>query len=360
MLLLLLAASTAQPPRLTFGAPGAKKATLLATCDDAVGPAITRLNPSALEHMPNAFETVNVHLLGVPNCLEVPPRIPCYDTDPSYPAFIDCQFSGSGGTQTTGPYAINTTEYGAYVVQCILPPESELLALVAHDDVARIHQVTISLVHQQTGISLDFDGLDGGNKLSLTVPAPPAPPLPPAPASPPIPPQPPSAPKNMYNQYLSKFNGWGVPAMSQECWNGDQAAYSNAKYKSSCRSAPKTLTIVQLDNGLIMGGYAGRPWSTSSSSYITCSDCFLFSITNNYKYPVTKTEHGMHGSSSYGPCFGGGHDFCLQGYKNGKGGYCNTGHSYACPSGLSGTACQEHLCGSYNNWMIVEMEVWVP
>ena len=107
------------------------------------------------------------------------------------------------------------------------------------------------------------------------------------------------------------------------------------------------MTITQMDNGNLMGGYAGLSWS--AGCYNSGSSNFLFSLTNGQRWNCTTSQHCGCANSSYGPTFGGGHDWKVD--SNMTTGYCSAGHSY---SGCSSNS----LCGSYSSWSITEMEVW--
>ena len=73
---------------------------------------------------------------------------------------------------------------------------------------------------------------------------------------------------------------------------------------------------------------------------------------NNYAW-----YYGIYDASSYGPTFGGGHDWYVADGLNS--GYCNLGYSYPCRKGTySSDACRTDLCGSYNSWTITDLETW--
>ena len=117
-------------------------------------------------------------------------------------------------------------------------------------------------------------------------------------------------------------------------------------------------------SGMIGGGYTSASFRSAPSGYATSDDAFLFSITNDVKFPITQANRANYMTSGYGPTFGSGHDFYLSNL-NGPG-ECKTGFAYSCPTGQANDNCGGHagkccslLCGSYNSWTIDELEVWV-
>ncbi len=93
-------------------------------------------------------------------------------------------------------------------------------------------------------------------------------------------------------------------------------------------------------------------------------------ILSGYEYYQGSSDtfshaYSIYNHTGYGPCFGGGHDFCFSSGDMATG-YCNLGHDYDCRkvqddnngwSGYGTAACRNDICGSYN-WSTVEMEVW--
>ena len=75
------------------------------------------------------------------------------------------------------------------------------------------------------------------------------------------------------------------------------------------------MVIVRSTTGHTFGGYASAPW-THPLGYTNVGGCFLFLVENPHNdaptcFDCTGTAKAMYCNSSYGPCFGGGHDFCI-------------------------------------------------
>ena len=73
-----------------------------------------------------------------------------------------------------------------------------------------------------------------------------------------------------------------------------------------CDNQKATLTLIESTNGYIFGGYITIPWeSTSSWEYrANDNDAFIFSITNNLKYPIKNKNKVISIHNNYGPDFG--------------------------------------------------------
>ncbi len=131
-----------------------------------------------------------------------------------------------------------------------------------------------------------------------------------------------------------------------------------AAFHANCDNKGPTVMVAQLNAGTvqnrIIGGYADESW-TSSSSYKGTASNFLFSLTTNFKHIAIAAGNYQYDHASYGPTFGGGHDF----YTNlASSSYCNIGYSYSCRVGsYTSTECREDFCGQYTP-VIDELEVW--
>ncbi len=177
--------------------------------------------------------------------------------------------------------------------------------------------------------------------------------------------------------YASMINGWiGNPFKTWKlCYKKSVDAGDSGTFHSKCNGKGDTVTVAKLDNGRVIGGYAGCSWYSKNDYRYTCGGSFVFSLTlghkfnkkfyhvdngNNFSYLYWIYDH-----SGYGPTFGGGHDWHVS--SNMTTGYCNLGHDYTCRvgtnnsySGYGDTACRNDFCGSYDSWKITELEVWYP
>lgn len=92
----------------------------------------------------------------------------------------------------------------------------------------------------------------------------------------------------------------------------------------------------KVNNVQIFGSYSDISWS-SSGGYGYCSGCFIWLyddgtyqkfVSTTYRY----AQYAVYRTSSYGPCFGGGHDFCVNSPSTPYG-YTNWHHTYKSPKG---------------------------
>jgi len=107
----------------------------------------------------------------------------------------------------------------------------------------------------------------------------------------------------------------------------------------------------------IFGGYADVNWN-ASGNYKNSTKSFLFSITEKAKFNIKAGSqmYGTYANASYGPTFGGGHDFMISDNANANtSSYSNFGHSYN--AGNNGGYDQNKLAGAYN-FQVEEIEVY--
>ncbi len=154
------------------------------------------------------------------------------------------------------------------------------------------------------------------------------------------------------------LNGWyGVPNQKwQLCYQKSRDGASSSTFHSNCDNKGPTMTVVKATNGYVFGGYSGTSWG-GCCYYTGNSNNYLFSLTGNTKHAWYRYGNYQYHHSSYGSCFGGGHDFCLDS-SNMQSGYSNLGHDYQCATGSYGSSsCRDQFSGSYN-WTTSEVEVY--
>ena len=128
--------------------------------------------------------------------------------------------------------------------------------------------------------------------------------------------------------------------------------YSSSNFHSKCDGKVNTLILVETTNRRRFGGYTECQWD-QSGSYKTGPYSFIFSFDNKKIYYSKNGTNSIYGYSSYGPTFGGGHDFCIcdscnssnNSYENMGSYYENDGKKYP-------------LTGS-NNFLVSDYEVYL-
>ncbi|MEM1101142.1 MAG: PEP_CTERM-anchored TLD domain-containing protein, partial [Pseudomonadota bacterium] len=112
-----------------------------------------------------------------------------------------------------------------------------------------------------------------------------------------------------------------------------QTGNSAAMFHAAVDGMGRTISVIALDNGNVVGGYNPISWA-GPNGYKTSGDlsAFLFNLTTGekleqFRYPQWQTHY----RSNYGPTFGGGHDLHINNALTG--GYANIGHTYETPVG---------------------------
>jgi len=130
-----------------------------------------------------------------------------------------------------------------------------------------------------------------------------------------------------------------------------------------------TLTIIKTLNNNVFGGFTKTNWN-GSNTYQSDSDAFLFSLINQYNYPVKLnlknpvglySSNAVYASTGYGPTFGNGNDLYIadQSYLN-LNSRSQLGSAYQLPFSnmtYGSTAAQSFLAGSYN-FQPIEIEIY--
>ena len=117
-----------------------------------------------------------------------------------------------------------------------------------------------------------------------------------------------------------------------------------------------TITIATLQDGRIIGAYSPISWETMNNSYINNMEAFLFD--NDKKYTTAESlwgisNYAIYQSNTFGPTFGGGHDFQSlaswqpQVLTNNAFTYINNGKG---PLGVNRL--------TYNNYQLKDLEVY--
>ena len=146
---------------------------------------------------------------------------------------------------------------------------------------------------------------------------------------------------------------------------------SSHKFHAACDDKGPSLVLWKLDNDYVGGGYTTASWASTvaggGTGYTAATaDNFLFSLTNGFRHDSRSCNNagdGIHAaiysSSMSWPTFGGGHDFNLG--WTGRTGYVGLGNTYACriEDRFDKSVCADDFAGSYNDWTIEELEVWV-
>lgn len=106
------------------------------------------------------------------------------------------------------------------------------------------------------------------------------------------------------------------------------------KFYDVCSDIPHTLVLIHTEFGKVIGGYNDLTWKKpTNEEYVAdkSKKCFIFSVTNDEKYPLIREGDAIKYQSSWGPIFGGsnGWDISIPDInKNTNGGIFNFPASY--------------------------------
>jgi TLD protein len=167
---------------------------------------------------------------------------------------------------------------------------------------------------------------------------------------------------------IDQINAWaalGGGTTWHLCYKGTRDAavgsfFLQSGFHAQCDNKGSTFFVAKTSQGKLFGGYTSRPWGSGPScNYYSDDTAFLFSLTNNYKHTQTgiagTTVYSVFDCASYGPTFGGGHDFYTD-LRNSA--YTNIGYTYACRVGTYGSdQCRNDFAGP-SQLSLIELEVY--
>ncbi|KAJ5075445.1 pep-cterm sorting domain-containing protein [Anaeramoeba ignava] len=154
--------------------------------------------------------------------------------------------------------------------------------------------------------------------------------------------------------------------------------FSSQKWHDKVDNKGKTLIIIKTKDNFIFGGFTQIGFTTDKSKWrdidrnyaegsIPDSNAFIFSLRNDNndrkpeKFPIKKGKENFaiyYDYSSFGPIFGGRYysDFSLNLIL--QPGDSNFGYTYNLPNGIEPKTneAKRYLAGSYNNWVVDEIE----
>eukprot|EP00494_Astrolonche_serrata_P034538 UN34807 len=161
-----------------------------------------------------------------------------------------------------------------------------------------------------------------------------------------------------YKLQINEWMGGDRDYVWEKCYQRTINVKNSQTMHSMCDYKGATISVIKMDNGLIVGGYSPPNTWNSCACYISREGGFLFSLTTGYKYNQKRTSNAFYSHNEYGPTWGDGHDIHV---NNGlTGGYCNLGNAYDCRVGVQGSAeCRNDICGTYDGWKVDELEVFV-
>ena len=143
------------------------------------------------------------------------------------------------------------------------------------------------------------------------------------------------------------FDGQGLD-QTKLLFRGTRDGFKSTDFHKMCDNKGPTLVLVKTKNGYYFGGFTVSTWE-HSGGYRSDPGSFIFSLNNKTKQDCNKTTHSIRCDSTYGPTFGGGHDFYIDSDCNqNTNSYSEFGHSYKSPYQYNTVQSKNYLAGSYN------------
>jgi len=133
-------------------------------------------------------------------------------------------------------------------------------------------------------------------------------------------------------ELIDKINEWIKIKKMELIYRGTRdGSYSN-DFHNKCDNKGESIILIKNDKDNIFGGYTSYPWG-KDEKYHSAPDSFLFTLTNIYninptKFPSKNDQKEVFHYSSYGPCFGGGHDLGIHNDFLNNGGWTGFPYTY--------------------------------
>ncbi len=130
---------------------------------------------------------------------------------------------------------------------------------------------------------------------------------------------------------LMEMFGDKLPQSAKLLYRASENNFQVDKFHEKCDNIAHTLTLCETFYDKVIGGYTPLVWSKSGQCLKDDSgSSFIFSLSNNHKFVLGKSEDAIGQYSDYGPCFGdGGDDFTINNSANtDKNSYAAINNSY--------------------------------
>ena len=114
-----------------------------------------------------------------------------------------------------------------------------------------------------------------------------------------------------YDEFIKKIYEWSGYNNMKLLYRGTRDGMDHNYFHNKCNNQGPTISLFKNEKGYIFGGYASIDW-TSSNSYKSAPDSFIFTLTNIHgteptKFPNSDSRYSIYDNSNYGPTFGNSH-----------------------------------------------------
>ncbi|KAJ5080084.1 pep-cterm sorting domain-containing protein [Anaeramoeba ignava] len=169
-------------------------------------------------------------------------------------------------------------------------------------------------------------------------------------------------------EYIQKLKEWindnDLFSKMKLGFSAKNDGFNSQNWHKAVDNKGETLIIIKTKENFIFGGFTQVGFNGNSGK-IYDSNAFIFSLRNDkgdrkpekFTYKQGKDGYAIYSHLSRGPKFGA-NDFWLNSEL--QPGYSNIGHSYNPPNGITYNTyqAQSYLAGSYNSWVVDELETY--
>ncbi|KAJ5066119.1 pep-cterm sorting domain-containing protein [Anaeramoeba ignava] len=166
-------------------------------------------------------------------------------------------------------------------------------------------------------------------------------------------------------EYVKKLQEWindnDFFSKMKKGFSAKRDGFNSQNWHKKVDGKGKTLIIIKTKDNFIFGGFTQVGFN-GNTGYINDSSAFIFSLRNDKnnrkpeKFTYKNDGYAIYYYLSNGAVFGGGPDFRLS--SNLQPGYSDFGRSYNLPNGITyqSNEARSYLAGSYDKWIVDEVE----
>ncbi|KAJ5072871.1 hypothetical protein M0811_09317 [Anaeramoeba ignava] len=168
-------------------------------------------------------------------------------------------------------------------------------------------------------------------------------------------------------EYVKKLQEWindnDFFSKMKKGFSAKRDGFNSKNWHSKVDWKGKTLVIIKTKDNFIFGGFTQVGFNGNTGN-INDSNAFIFSLRNDKgdripaKFTIKLPQCAIYSSLDRGPFFGKGNDFWLD--SDLQPGYSDFGWGYNLPNGITYNTneAQSYLAGSYDKWVVDELETY--
>eukprot|EP00042_Codosiga_hollandica_P044284 m.432852 g.432852 ORF g.432852 m.432852 type:complete len:449 (-) comp56756_c2_seq1:266-1612(-) len=151
---------------------------------------------------------------------------------------------------------------------------------------------------------------------------------------------------------MNILGGAGPNSAWTRCFRMGADGSSSTTWHSKCDGLGQTVILAKATNGYVWGGYNAQGWTSRGGYYITSKRAVMFRFNGNQAEGVYSTnypENAHYDTSTYGPTWGGGHDWYTP--------QTMTSASFS-PSSYTGPNYSSSFLAGTSSVTVSELEAW--